>query len=69
MTNAKELLIDYIISLTHLYGLVYKDKVLEIYNLQNENKIDEQAVSDIMKENPQGLKENFDIVKIVRTGV
>ena len=55
----KELLIDYIISLTHLYGLVHKDKVLEIYKLQNENKIDEQAVSDIMKEDPQELKDNF----------
>jgi len=55
----KELLIDYIISLTHLYGLVHKDKVLEIYNLQNENKINKQAVSDIMKEDPQELKDNF----------
>ena len=32
---------DYIISLTHLYGLVHKDKVIEIYNLQNEKKIEE----------------------------
>lgn len=31
-------LLDYIISLTHLYGLVHKDKLLEIYNLQNEAK-------------------------------
>jgi len=55
----KELLIDYIISLTHLYGLVHKDKVLEIYNLQNENKVDEQAIIDIMKEDPQELKDNY----------
>ena len=32
---------DYIISLTHLYGLVHKDKVVEIYNMQNEEKIEE----------------------------
>lgn len=32
---------DYVISLTHLYGLVHKDKVVEIYNLQNEEKIEE----------------------------
>jgi len=31
---------DYIISLTHLYGLVYKDKVVEIYNMQNEDEIE-----------------------------
>lgn len=32
---------DYIISLTHLYGLVHKDKVVEIYNMQNEDNIEE----------------------------
>jgi hypothetical protein len=31
---------DYIISLTHLYGLVHKNKVVEIYNMQNEDKIE-----------------------------
>ena len=31
---------EYIISLTHLYGLVHKDKVVEIYNMQNEEKIE-----------------------------
>ena len=31
-------IIDYIISLTHLYGLVHKDKVVEIFNLQNKRK-------------------------------
>lgn len=33
------LLEKYIISLTNLYGRVTKEKVMEIYNLQNENKI------------------------------
>ena len=31
---------DYIIALTHLYGLVHKDKVLEIYNQQNRKNVD-----------------------------
>lgn len=29
---------DYIIALTNLYGIVHKDKVVEIYNAQNEDK-------------------------------
>ena len=55
----KQLIIDYAISLTHLYGLVHKDKVLEIYNSQNEDRIDGQAISNIMKEAPKELKDNF----------
>ncbi|HEY5575795.1 MAG TPA: SEC-C metal-binding domain-containing protein [Clostridiaceae bacterium] len=31
---------EYITSLTHLYGLVHKDKVIEIYNMQNQDKIE-----------------------------
>ncbi|MGF7185306.1 hypothetical protein GGQ84_001392 [Desulfitispora alkaliphila] len=56
---SKQPIIDYAISLTHLYGLVHKDKVVEIYNSQNEDKIDGQAISDIMKEVPKELKDNF----------
>ena len=55
----KQLIIDYSISLTHLYGLVHKDKVLEIYNSQNEEKVDGQAISNVMKEAPKELKDNF----------
>lgn len=32
---------DYIIALTHLYGLVHSSKVVEIYNMQNEEKIED----------------------------
>ncbi len=32
---------EYVISLTHLYGLVHKDKVIEIYNMQNEENIED----------------------------
>ena len=52
-------IIDYVISLTHLYGIVHKEKVLEIYNSQNEDKVDGQAISNIMKEALKELKDNF----------
>jgi len=43
------LLVDYAISLTHLYGLVHKDKVAEIYNMQNEEQVDVAEVSAMLK--------------------
>ncbi|MGI6469733.1 MAG: hypothetical protein GXZ09_10570 [Syntrophomonadaceae bacterium] len=52
-------LVDYIISLTNLYGLVHKDKVLEIFNLQNEEKIDIEALNSIMRNSPADLAKNF----------
>ncbi|MCR3921394.1 MAG: SEC-C metal-binding domain-containing protein [Firmicutes bacterium] len=55
----KQLIIDYAISLTHLYGLVHKDKVAEIYNLQNKNRIDGNNVNSILEEAPKELSANF----------
>jgi hypothetical protein len=52
-------MIDYIISLTHLYGLVHKDKAAEIYNLQNEEKIDIIGLDYIMNDPPKNLADNF----------
>jgi hypothetical protein len=52
-------IIDYIISLTHLYGLVHKDKVVEIYNLHNKEKIDIEAIKDIINNPPEDLVKNF----------
>ena len=52
-------LLDYIIALTHLYGLVHKDKVVEIYNLQNEEKIDAAAINNIINNPPEDLSKNF----------
>ena len=52
-------LLDYIISLTHLYGLVHKDKVVEIYNLQNEEKIDVAAINALDKNSAEDLSKNF----------
>lgn len=56
---SKALLTDYAIALTHLYGIVHQEKVVEIYNLQNEVKVDGESIDDIMKEAPQELRENF----------
>jgi hypothetical protein len=54
-----ETIIDYIVSLTHLYGLVHKDKVVEIFNLQNKEKIDIIIINDIMEKPPGDLTKNF----------
>ena len=35
---------DYIVALTNLYGLVHKEKVLEIYNQQNEEKVSIETI-------------------------
>ncbi|MBS4020879.1 MAG: SEC-C domain-containing protein [Dethiobacter sp.] len=55
----KELVLDYVKSLTHLYGLVHKDKVVEIYNLQNEDMIDGEAIDSILEEGTKELRDNF----------
>lgn len=55
----KQLIMDYIISLTNLYGLVHKDKVVEIYNMQNEEKIDEEVMNALSKEKQEELYDNF----------
>lgn len=49
-------LLDYVLALTHLYGLVHKDKVVEIYNKQNDDQIDDDAVNEILE---QGVNEGF----------
>ena len=52
-------LLDYIIAVTYLYGLVHKDKIVEIYNLQNAEKIDVEVIQDIMNNPPKDLANNF----------
>ncbi|ACB86124.1 hypothetical protein [Natranaerobius thermophilus] len=44
-----QLVLDYIISLTNLYGLVHKDKVIEIYNMQNNDQINTEIIDSIME--------------------
>lgn len=54
---------DYIISLAHLYGLVHKNKVIEIYNMQNEEKVEEidtvRLKADDISIDFEELDENF----------
>ena len=45
-----DMVIKYIKALVKLYGLVHKDKVVEIYNMQNEDKIDDQVMQKVIKE-------------------
>jgi len=51
-------LTNYIIALSNLYGMVHKDKVVEIYNSQIEGQIQQDNI-DIILSNPEELKENF----------
>ncbi|ACB83969.1 hypothetical protein [Natranaerobius thermophilus] len=55
----KQLILDYIISLVNLYGLVHKEKVAEIYNMQNTDRIKLEDLDNILKEEPQQLSDYF----------
>lgn len=49
---------DYIQALTNLYGVVHKSKVMEIYNTQNKEKIDNKTLDYIIKEQESYLVNN-----------
>ena len=53
------LVADYIVSLTNLYGIVHMEKVVEIYNMQNDDKIDVSIVEEIAEDCHQELNEQF----------
>ncbi|GAA0592370.1 hypothetical protein GCM10009001_05690 [Virgibacillus siamensis] len=53
------LVIDYIISLTHLYGLVHNGKVAEIYSMQNDENVGTADMDDRAKSNVEELRKNF----------
>lgn len=55
------LLVDYIVSLTNLYGIVHKEKVVEVYNQQNDRQIDVREVETIMEKDPKELRDQFSI--------
>ncbi|NMB41718.1 MAG: hypothetical protein GX996_07260 [Firmicutes bacterium] len=59
LKSFSEAVIDYVISLTHLYGLVHRDKVVEIFNRQNKEKTDITVMKNIMDNPPEELAENF----------
>ena len=47
---------QYIIALTNLYGIVHKDKVIEIYNSQNKEKITKKLLEDILYDTVEEIK-------------
>lgn len=53
------ILLDYVISLTNLYGLVHKEKVAEVYNLQNKEKINVNVIEMVMHSFSEDLQKNF----------
>lgn len=52
-------LMQYIIALTNLYGMVHKDKVVEIYNSQNENQVKLKEVEAFLTHLPEELEDAF----------
>lgn len=52
-------LTQYIIALSNLYGIVHKDKVVEIYNSQNEDQISSNEVDKIFANPPEDLSDAF----------
>lgn len=50
---------NYIIALTNLYGIVHRDKVLEVYNSQNKDKITNQDLDVCFDDSKEILEENF----------
>lgn len=53
------ILFDYIVALTNLYGVVDKEKVIEIYNMQNEDKMDVSDVESVLVKIDIALCEHF----------
>ncbi|WP_209300549.1 hypothetical protein [Lentibacillus salicampi] len=53
------MLVDYIIALTNLYGLVAKEKVVEIYNMQNDGNVGAADVDDEVNNYADELTKNF----------
>lgn len=53
------LLFDYIIALTNLNGVIDKEKVVEIYNMQNEDKRNVSDIDLVMSENEKELRTHF----------
>lgn len=52
-------LTKYVIALSHLYGVVHKNKVVEIYNIQNEDQIHQDNIEAILNNPPEELENAF----------
>lgn len=50
---------EYISALTNLYGIIHRDKVVEIYNSQNENQISSQDLDVYFNESSEEIKQYF----------
>lgn len=55
-------LTQYIIALSNLYGMVHKDKVVEIYNIQNEDQISLSDIEKLIANPPKELEEAFILI-------
>lgn len=53
------LVTDYAISLTHLYGLLTKDKVIEIYNMHHEETLKVDDLYEDIEASMEELQSNF----------
>ena len=54
-----DLIKQYIIALTNLYGQVPAEKVVEIYNSQNETKVSIKEVENLLSNPPEELERAF----------
>lgn len=52
-------LASYIIALTNLYGMVHKSKVVEIYNIQNEDQVSLSDIEEFLNKPTEKLKDTF----------
>lgn len=53
------LLFDYAVALTNLNGVIHKEKVVEIYNMQNENGIEVSDIESLMIREEVNLRKHF----------
>lgn len=58
-SEAMNQLIQYVIALTNLYGMVHKDKVVEVYNSQNKNQVKLIEVEAFLLDLPEELDDAF----------
>lgn len=58
-----QLIHDYIVSLVNLYGIVHKEKVIEIYNEQNTDRIELTTLDKIIQEDADQLAKHFAFIE------
>src|SRR5690625_1345739 len=53
------LIVDYIVAMTNLYGFVSKEKAIEIYNMQNDDKLDVSDLDHVLEHHTDDLVSRF----------